>query len=143
MHKKLWSSFSSPGYAVKCLNGYFIITCFHFFRKWSGFRPGNSCTNQLISTAHKILSAFDDNHEVSGVFLDISKAFDRVWHEGWLFKLQQNEISGELITLIKNFMSCRTQSVVLNDQHSSWAYMSKRASKRAYLKGQFVVLYYF
>ena len=45
--------------------------------KQSGFRPGDSCTNQLLSTAHEILSAFDD-----GVFLDISNAFDRVWLEG-------------------------------------------------------------
>ena len=88
--------------------------------KQSGFRPGDSCTNQLLSTAHEILSAFDDGHEVRGVFLDISKAFDRVWHEGLLFKLQQNGILGELITLIKDFLSCRKQRVVLNGQHSSW-----------------------
>ena len=89
--------------------------------KQSGFRPGDSCTNQLLSIAHEILSAFDDGHEVRGVFLDISKAFDRVWHEGLLFKLRQNGISGELITLIKDFLSCRKQRVVLNGQHSSWA----------------------
>ena len=68
--------------------------------KQSGFRPGDSCTNQLLSTAHEILSAFDDGHEVRGVFLDISKAFDRVWHERLLFKLHQKRILGELITLI-------------------------------------------
>ena len=86
--------------------------------KQSGFRPGDSFTNQLLSVAHKIYSAFD-GHEVRGVFLDISKAFDRVWHEGLLFKLQQYGISGELITLIKDFLSCRKQRVVLNGQHSS------------------------
>ena len=57
--------------------------------KQSGFRPGDSCTNQLLSIAHEILSAFDDGHELRGAFLHISKAFDRVWHEGLLFKLQQ------------------------------------------------------
>ena len=59
-------------------------------------------------------------YEVRGVFLDISKAFDRVWLEGLLFNLRQNGISGELITLIKDFLSCRKQRVVLNGQHSSW-----------------------
>ena len=44
--------------------------------KQSGFRPGDSCTNQLLSIAHEILSAFDDGHEVRGAFLHISKAFD-------------------------------------------------------------------
>ena len=43
--------------------------------KQSGFRSGDSCTNQLLSIALEILSAFDDGHEVRGVFLDISKAF--------------------------------------------------------------------
>ena len=71
--------------------------------KQSGFRPGDSSTNQLSSIAHEIISTFDHGHEVRGVFRDISKAFDRVWHEALLFKLQQNEISGELITLIKDF----------------------------------------
>ena len=89
--------------------------------KQSGFRPVDSCTNQLLSISHEILSVFDDGHEVRGVFLDISKAFDSVWHEGLLFKLQQSGISGELITLIKDFLSSRKQTVVLNGQHSSWA----------------------
>ena len=44
--------------------------------KQSGFRLGDSCTNQLLSIAHEILWAFDDGHEVRGVFLHISKAFD-------------------------------------------------------------------
>ena len=51
----------------------------------------------------------------------ISKAFDRVWHEGFLFKLWQYWISGELITLIKDFLSCSKQRVALNSQHSSRA----------------------
>ena len=51
----------------------------------------------------------------------MSKVFDRVRYEGLLFKLQQNRISGELITVIKDFLSCRKQRVVLNGQHSSWA----------------------
>ena len=41
--------------------------------KQSGFRPGDSCTNQLLSIAHQIPSALDDGHDIRGVFLDISK----------------------------------------------------------------------
>ena len=49
----------------------------------SGFRPGDSCVNQLISITHDIYKAFDANPslEVKGVFLDLSKAFDKVWHD--------------------------------------------------------------
>ena len=129
------------------MNGYFITKCFHFFQKTTkspglnGFRPGDSCTNQLLSIAHEILSAFDDGHEVRDVFLDISKAFDRVWHEGLLFKLQQYGISGELITLIKDFLSSRKQRVVLSGQHSSWADVKAGVPKRSILGPLLFLIY--
>ena len=52
----------------------------------SGFRPSDSCINQLLATIHEIFEAFDCNPplEVRSVFLDISKAFGKVWHEGLL-----------------------------------------------------------
>ena len=53
----------------------------------SGFKPGDSCINQLLSITHEICSSFDDGFEVRSVFLDISKAFNKVWHEGIIFKL--------------------------------------------------------
>ena len=53
-------------------------------------------------------------------FLDISKAFDKVWHEGLLFKLEPIGISGNLLNLLKRFLSNRFQQVVLNGQCSSW-----------------------
>ena len=43
-----------------------------------GFRTGDSCTNQLIYITHKILSSLESSHELRGVFLDMSKAFDKV-----------------------------------------------------------------
>ena len=111
--------------------------------KQSGFRPGQSCTNQFLSIAHEILSAFDGGHKVRGVFLNKSKAFDKLRHEGLLFKLQQNWISRELITLIKYFLSCRKQRVVLKGQHSSCTRCQSGRNSRAHLKGQLLVLYYF
>ena len=62
-------------------------------RNQSGFKRGDSCINQLLSITHDIYSSFDDGFEVRSVFLDISKAFDIVWHEGIILKLQQNRIS--------------------------------------------------
>ena len=80
--------------------------------KQSGLRPGDSCSNQLQSIALEILSAFDDGREVRDVFLDISKAFDRVWLKGLLFRLQQSGISGELNHIITYSLSCTKQSFV-------------------------------
>ena len=86
----------------------------------SGFKPGDSCINQLLSITHEIYKSFDDGLEVRGVFLDISKAFDKVWHEGLIFKLKQNGISGDLLQILSDFLSNRKQRVVLNGQNSSW-----------------------
>ena len=88
----------------------------------SGFRPSDSCVNQLLSITHEIFEAFDCNPtlEVRSVFLDISKAFDKVWHEGLLYKLKSMGISGELIKLLENYLSNRLQRVVLNGQTSPW-----------------------
>ena len=88
----------------------------------SGFRPSDSCVNQLLSIIHEIFEAFDCNPtlEVRSVFLDISKAFDKVWHQGLLYKLKSMGISGELHQLLTNYLSGRLQRVVLNGQSSSW-----------------------
>ena len=52
----------------------------------SGFKPGDSCINQLLSITHEIYKSFDDGYEVRRVFLDIPKAFDKVWHNGHIYK---------------------------------------------------------
>ena len=49
-----------------------------------------------------------------GVFLDISKVFDKVWHDGLVFKLKSYGVEGELLSLLKNYLQNREQRVVLN-----------------------------
>ena len=58
--------------------------------------------------------------KVKSVFLDISKVFDKVWHDGIIYKLTQNGISGNLLNLLKDFLKERKQRVVLNGQVSAW-----------------------
>ena len=55
----------------------------------SGFKPGDSCINQLLSITHEIYKSFDDGREFRSVVLDISKAFNKVWHDGVIFKLNK------------------------------------------------------
>ena len=88
----------------------------------SGFRQSDSCINQLLIITHEIFEAFDCNPtlEVRSVFLDISKAFDKVWHEDVLFELRSMGISGELYNLLGNYLSDRFQRFILNGQTSSW-----------------------
>ena len=76
----------------------------------SGFKPGDSCINQLLSIMHEIFKSFDDGWEVRGVYLDISKAFDKVWHEGLLLKLTLNGISRNWLKLMEDFLANRYHS---------------------------------
>ena len=55
----------------------------------SGFKPGDSCINQLLSITHERYQSFDESFDVRSVYLDICKAFDKVWHDGIIFKLKQ------------------------------------------------------
>ena len=82
--------------------------------KQSGFKPSDSCINQLLSISHKIYSSSDDEFEVRSVFLD------RVWHERIRFKLKQNGISNDLLNILSDFLQNRKQRVTLNGQSSSW-----------------------
>ena len=74
-----------------------------FTKFLSGCMPGDSCISRLLSIVHKIQSSFDCNPPVDtrAIFLDISKAFDKVWHQGLLFKN-------------------RKQRAILHGQCSSW-----------------------
>ena len=74
----------------------------------------------VIPITHEIFKGFDANPSLDtcGIFLDISKAFDRVWHEALIFKLQSYDISDYLLRLLSNFLSERFQRVALNGQAS-------------------------
>ena len=48
--------------------------------------PGNSSVSQLLSVTHKIYK-YNPSVDIRRVFLDISKTFDEVWHDGLIFKL--------------------------------------------------------
>ena len=89
----------------------------------SGFVPGDSCTNQLSFLINEIHEAFEDpkSLDVRAVFLDISKAFDKVWHEGLIFKLRQNGVSGKLLGFFESYLSNRKQRVSLNGSCSEYA----------------------
>ena len=67
--------------------------------------------------------AFEDSKclDVHAVFLDIFKGFDKVWHEGLIFKLKQNGISGKLLKFIESYCYNRKQRVMINGSYSDYA----------------------
>ena len=84
--------------------------------------PVVSYISQLLYISNEIYENFDCSFPVDtrGTSLDISKAFDRIWHEGLTFKLKFYGIEGNLLILIKNYFKERKQRVVLNGPKSSW-----------------------
>ena len=103
---------------MKCSN--FFFENILISSNQSGFKPSNSWINQLLSITNEIYNSFDERLEVRSVFLDISKTFDKVWHDGIIFKLAQNDISGNLLNLLRDFLIERKQWIVLNGQFSTW-----------------------
>ena len=86
----------------------------------SGFRPGDSTIYQLLSITSTIYESLENFDKTRAVFLDISKAFDKVWHDGVIFKLKCNGISGNLLNFFQNYLQNRFQRVVLNGTESDW-----------------------
>ena len=71
----------------------------------------------------------------------LSKAFDRVWHDGLLYKLERCGISGQLLFLVKSFLKDRKQRTVLNGQCSSWGDISSRVPQGSILGPLFFLVY--
>ena len=109
----------------------------------SSFGPGDSTVNQLLSITHAIFKAFDCNPplDVRSVYLDISKAFDRVWHDGLIYKLKRCGVSGQLLFLIQSFLKDRKQRTVLNGQSSNWGDISAGVPQGSILGPLFFLVY--
>ena len=83
-----------------------------------GFRASYSCESQLLITSHDLLSSFDKRIQTDIAILDFSKAFDTVPHNKLLYKLDQYGIRGALHEWVRNFLTKRTMSVVLEGESS-------------------------
>ena len=79
-----------------------------------GFRSSRSTADLLTVVSDRIASSFNRSRATRAVALDISKAFDRVWHAGLLHKLKPCGISGQIFGLISSFLSNRQLQVVLD-----------------------------
>jgi hypothetical protein len=64
--------------------------------------------------------ALEEGKEVRMVFLDISKAFDEVWHKGLLHRLESLGVRDPLLKWIKSYLSERKQRVIIDGQSSDW-----------------------
>ncbi len=80
----------------------------------SGFKERDSTINQLIHLCHRIYNGLDSAKDVCLVFLDVSKAFDKVYHPALLQKLKVMGVSGNLLAWLGSYLEGRRQKVVIN-----------------------------
>ena len=85
-----------------------------------GFIKGKSCVTQLHEFMEDITDAIDQGHEVDVIYLDYSKAFDKVPHKRLLTKISGYEIKGNVINWIGDFFRNRKQRVMVNGISSEW-----------------------
>ena len=83
-----------------------------------GFRHSRSCETQLILTINDLAESLNRNEQTDVIFLDFSKAFDKVSHLHLFHKLHHYGIRGDLLTWIKDFVVNRSQQVIVNGQQS-------------------------
>ena len=82
------------------------------------YTPNTSTTTQLIDIYHHILTALDKGKDIRFIFLDISKAFDKLWHKGALYKMKKLGIKGKLLDWFEDYLKGRKQKVVVDGSTS-------------------------
>ena len=85
-----------------------MVASFHLDPAQAGFRAGFSCLDQVYQVVDRVYDAFDRLSEVDYAFLDLSKAFDRVWHAGLLHKLRMRGASPQMWLFWRSFLSGRS-----------------------------------
>lgn len=86
-----------------------------------GFICGRSCLTNLLVFLEEVTKYLDEGHPVDVLYLDFSKAFDKVPHARPIKKLKAHGISQNVSRWIESWLSNRQQRVVLNGKESWWA----------------------
>ena len=99
----------------------FLSSTGQLSRHQHGFRPRRSCSSQLLEVLEDWCKILEVGDPVDVVYLDFRKAFDAVPHNRLLRKLSSYGIAGKLLRWIEEFLSGRSQQVVVNGSHSDLA----------------------
>lgn len=85
-----------------------------------GFLPGKSTVTQLTQVVHHFSLALENKQQVDVIYLDFSKAFDRVPHERLLIKLECLGIKGSLLSWFRSYLTGRRHRVIINGEKSTF-----------------------
>ena len=82
-----------------------------------------------------------EGREVRAVFLDKSKAFDRVWHRFLIVKLRSIGVEENLFNWLISYLSCRKQRAIIKELHSDWRYIEAGVPQRSVLGPLLFLIY--
>ena len=105
---KIFESVMHDRLLVHCMDNS-IIT-----EKQAAYLKGDSTTQQLLYIVHSIRTNWANNKLTQGLFLDVSAAFDKVWHKALIAKLNQIGVDGTFLSTLQNYLSDRKQVVVVD-----------------------------
>lgn len=97
----------------------------------AAFRREHSTTLQLTKLIDYIANNLNNRKHMAAVFLNVEKAFDRVWHDGLIYKMAQLKIDSNIILIIRSFLSNRYFNVKIEDHYSSPPphYLGRRSTR--------------
>ncbi|KAI5738896.1 hypothetical protein M8J77_012467 [Diaphorina citri] len=96
------------------LHEWSVIPDFQF-----GFREAHSTIHQMARFSEFVNSNFECRNQVSAVFLDFQQAFDRVWHEGLIYKMKSLHFPKYLVNILASFLHNRTFAIKLEEHFST------------------------
>ena len=103
----------------------------HLIKEQAGFRPGKSCTSQLLNLTQHIEDGYQRGMITGAAFVDLSAAYDTVNHRILIQKLYCNTTQdSQLCRVFENMLSNRRFYVELNNERSRW-----RKQKNGLLQG--------
>ena len=82
------------------------------------YLKGDSTVSQLVQIVHYIRKCWGEKSIMQGLFVDVSSAFEKVWHNGLLAKLSQIGVNGLFYNILSSYLSERRQTVVVDGQKS-------------------------
>ena len=106
-----------------------------------GFMPHKSCTTNLLEFLETVTKLYDEGKSVDLMYLDFSKAFDKVPRKRLLLKIKAHGIQGKLLTWIEAWLSARKQRVVLNGEASEWEDSKSGVPQGSLLGPIFYIIY--